>query len=240
MQIGGGHVADWLPAYALNILSPEETSSVTEHLAGCPDCRLALRAYQQTADALPLALAQSAPRSALKDRLMAEIHSRKMKSVAPARPKAWQQVAAFFRRSAPVWAVAMILALAVGNLLFWRRLNQVTARQASTMRVFALASTDNTSRAEGTLVMSSSGRYGSLVVSYLTRLDAEHQYQVWLIKDGERTSGGVFSVGQGGYAVLELHTPIPLIEYQAVGITIEPAGGSPGPTGAKVLGGVIE
>ena len=29
-------------------------------------------------------------------------------------------------------------------------------------------------------------------------LDAAHQYQLWLVRDGKRTSGGVFSVDQDG------------------------------------------
>jgi anti-sigma-K factor RskA len=58
-----------------------------------------------------------------------------------------------------------------------------------------------------------------------------------LIRDGQRTNGGVFSVNPDGYASLELYSPLPLIQYQAIGITIEPWGGSPGPTGPKVLGG---
>jgi len=232
-----GHVAEWLPAYALNILTPEETSRVAGHLATCPACRAELRAYLLTVDELPLALAQTAPRPELKDHLMSEIRSRKAKSVPTSPITIWQRLAVFLRRSAPAWAMALILVLAVGNLLLWRRLNQVTTRQATSMRVFALANTADSPRASGSLVLGPSGRYGSLVVDRLPKLDAEHQYQVWLIKDGQRTSGGVFSVGPGGYAAVELHAPVPLIEYQAIGVTVEPAGGSPGPTGAKVLGG---
>jgi anti-sigma-K factor RskA len=240
IRVGEAHVTEWLPAYALNILAQDEMALTAEHLANCPACQAELRLYQAAADELPLALAQSAPRPELKNRLMKEIRSRKAQSTVPLRPTFWQQMAAFFRRSAPAWAAALILVLVLGNLLFWRRLNQITARQASSMRVIALASTNGSPRAAGILVMSPSGRYGSLVVDHLEKLDAEHQYQVWLTKDGERTSGGIFSVGLGGYAVLELHAPISLIEYQAIGITIEPAGGSPGPTGAKVLGGDIQ
>jgi anti-sigma-K factor RskA len=58
-----------------------------------------------------------------------------------------------------------------------------------------------------------------------------------LIQDGERTSGGVFSVKQGGYAAKVIYAPLPLADYSSFGVTIEPAGGSPSPTGDKVLGG---
>ena len=60
-----------------------------------------------------------------------------------------------------------------------------------------------------------------------------------LVKDGKRSSGGVFSVQDNGYGVLKIDSPLPLIEYQTFGVTIEPFGGSPGPTGKKVLGGSL-
>jgi len=89
----------------------------------------------------------------------------------------------------------------------------------------------------GTLIMNQDGEYGTLVVDKLSALDDNQKYQVWLIRDGQRTSGGLFSVNTQGYASLEIVVPRPLLDYQAIGITIEPAVGSPGPTGTKVMGG---
>ncbi len=239
MRADEAHVTEWLPAYALNILTEAETTQVAEHLAICPACQVELHLYQAVADELPLALVQSAPRPALKDRLMKEIHSRQVKAVAPPYRTFWQRWAGFFQRSAPAWAMALIMVLALGNLFLWFRLNQTSGRDPMPMRVVALAGTKDSTQAIGTLVMNPTGEYGSLVVDHLAALDAGHQYQVWLIKDGKRASGGVFSVNQDGYASLELDAPLRLIEYQSIGITIEPAGGSPGPTGVKVLGGDI-
>jgi len=87
--------------------------------------------------------------------------------------------------------------------------------------------------------MGQNGDYGSLVVDHLATLDNGQQYQVWLSRDGERISAGLFSVNYEGYASLELKAPLPLILYDTIGITIEPTGGSPSPTGVKVLGGEI-
>jgi anti-sigma-K factor RskA len=75
------------------------------------------------------------------------------------------------------------------------------------------------------------------VVDHLGALSPEQQYQLWLIQDGKRTSGGVFSVSSEGYASLVIASPLPLDAYSAFGVTIEPQGGSPAPTGEKVLGG---
>jgi anti-sigma-K factor RskA len=237
MRPDEAHATEWLPAYALNILTEEETTQVAEHLAICPACQAELHLYQAAADELPLALAQAAPRPALKARLMKEIHSRQVKAVGVPNLTFWQRWAGFFRRGAPAWAMALIMVLALGNFLQWFRLNQASGRDATPMRVVALAGTKDATQAIGTLVINPTGEYGSLVVDHLVALDAGHQYQVWLIKDGKRASGGVFSVNPDGYASLELYAPLPINQYQSIGITIEPAGGSPGPTGAKVLGG---
>ena len=83
------------------------------------------------------------------------------------------------------------------------------------------------------------GDHGTLVVDSLAPLGQDQQYQLWLIQDGERTDGGVFSVNPEGYGSLWVETPQPLSSYSAFGITIEPAGGSPGPTGDKVLGSAL-
>jgi len=135
--------------------------------------------------------------------------------------------------------LALIVVMAMGNVLLWRQLNLSKNQAATPMRVIALANTADSLQAAGTLIMDQRGEYGTLVVDNLATLDSGKQYQVWLKRDGERVSGGVFSVNSEGYASMEILAPMPLIQYDSVGITIEPAGGSPGPTGAKVLGGDI-
>jgi anti-sigma-K factor RskA len=70
-------------------------------------------------------------------------------------------------------------------------------------------------------------------VDHLEPLGPDQQYQLWLIKDG-RISGGVFDVGDDGYGSLTVRAPDPLDSY-TFGVTVEPAGGSPGPTGPRVL-----
>jgi anti-sigma-K factor RskA len=105
------------------------------------------------------------------------------------------------------------------------------------MRVITLTGTASVPGASGLIVASMDGLHGTLVVDNLPVLDKNHAYQLWLIKDGQRTSGGVFSVGPDGYGALWVTAPKPLLDYPNFGVTIEPAGGSPGPTGEKVLGG---
>lgn len=70
-------------------------------------------------------------------------------------------------------------------------------------------------------------------------LPADKVYQLWLIRDGQRTSGGTFTVDANGRGQVPIHPPLPIREYQSMGVTVEPTGGSPGPTGARVLRGSL-
>jgi len=233
------HVKDLLAAFALDILTDEEKVQVLEHLDVCPECRAELRAYQVTANELVLASVQSVPRPAVKTNLMRRIKSRQKPIAAPVHQAPWQGLFRFFSRSAPAWGLALVIVLAVASGFLWGRLHQTNPSNVTPLRIVALANTDNAPEARGSLVISQNGEYGTLIVDNLDALENDHQYQLWLINDGKRSSGGVFSVNSDGYASLPIYGPLPLNQYQAVGITIEPAGGSPKPTGAKVLGGEL-
>ncbi len=229
------HVSELLPAYALGSLEPEETRQVAAHLVRCGACRAELAAYADVVDHLALGAPDAVPPDRLKARLMARTR-------APSRPHAaeppqpwWRHLAQLLQRTAPAWGAVgfvLIVALGVSNVLLWREANR-----PGPMRAISLQGTEAAPGAVGTVIVSADGEHGALVVDGLEPLGAALQYQLWLIHDGQRTSGGVFSVDQDGYGVLWVSAPRSLSAYDAVGITIEPAGGSPGPTGARVLGG---
>lgn len=233
-----GHVYELLPGYALGCLDASEARQVSEHLRRCEHCRAELQRYAWVVDELPLALEMSEPPADLKTRILTRA-GRPAQASQP-KPSGWDRFRQAVLRSAPAWglaSLALVLVLAVSNLVLWQRLGQSESAGLQAMRAVALAGTDITPQASGRVVISRDGEYGVLVVDGLPRLDEARQYQLWLIQDGQRTSGGVFSVNRAGYGWLYIKSPDPLASYQAVGITIEPAGGSPGPTGDKVLGG---
>jgi len=143
-------------------------------------------------------------------------------------------------RLAPAWALAslvVILFLGASNVLLWQQMRDLRASQPAPLKVVTLTGSQVAPTASGLIVISRDGRYGTLVVDELPALDEARQYQLWLIQDGQRTSGAVFSVSPDGYGSVWVSSPQPLIDYSSFGITIEPKGGSPGPTGDKVLGG---
>jgi anti-sigma-K factor RskA len=238
-MLAGAHVEDLIPAYALDCLDEAELLQVAEHLSVCARCRQELRTYQELADQLPLALTQSSPPAVVKSKLMKQITTRP--AARPLEPPAswWERLSTLLQRSAPGWALAslaVMLLLILSNLFLWRQVSQV---RQSDLPIIALAGTDFAPQAAGTIVVSRDGQHGALVVDGLQPLDQSLQYQLWLIKAGQRTSGGVFSVDEHGYANLYVDSTQPLAGYDAFGVTIEPAGGSPAPTGQKVLGGEL-
>jgi anti-sigma-K factor RskA len=231
------HVLEILPGFVLGILDDEETGQVVEHLSSCETCQAELSRLQAVAADLPLALSQAQPPAKVKAGLMKSIQAVKS-AQAGTLATAAEKKAGFWQRWLPVMGVAVVVLLAAINLLLWRQLSN--SQQAQTpMKVVALANTQYSPNAVGTLVIDQNGQYGTLVVDNLAALDNTLQYQVWLIRANEHTSGGVFSVNPDGYASLEVMAPQPLTSYDSIGVSIEPFGGSPAPTGNRVLGGDI-
>lgn len=232
------HVSELLPAYALDILDGEELLSVAEHITACAACRAELAGYQ----ALVAELCFGAPAAPLSPQVKRRLLARLGTQPAPARSRtaaasaSW--LSALLSRQMPVWAaLVLVLVLATGAL--WLAIQSGAGeRNASgrVMQTIALSGTEATPHTSGLLVIGDDGQAGALVVEHLPPLHDGQQYQLWLIKDGQRTSGAVFSVDADGYGVVQVTAPEALSSYSGFGVTVEPFGGSPGPTSPKVLG----
>jgi anti-sigma-K factor RskA len=233
-------LGDLLPGFALGILEADEERRVREHLADCPACTEDLAALREVTGSLSLAVRSVDPPAALEKRIMQRIGA----SRPGARPL---PVRSSPRRSFPAWyrtigavAAVLIVALATGNILQWRgimpRRGPASAPGLTTATLFGV---DGVRDAYGTIVLDPEDNHGVLAVRGLANLDTAHQYQLWLIKGAERRSGGVFSVNADGYGSLLLSVPEDFKGFRAIGISIEPAGGSPQPTGARVLSGTL-
>jgi anti-sigma-K factor RskA len=238
------HVLDLLPAYAIGSLDAGELQRVEEHLWSCVVCRNESNAFQTVAQELSLAVPVSGPSPELRERLM-----QRVQSVSTARPKVQDPVShpvqprPFWERLLPAWgfvSLFLILGLAASSFILWQRLTQLEfATAPGGMRAVPLTATDNAPHATGFVLISADGDDGALVVDGLPPLDASQEYQLWLIRDGQRTSGAVFSTDEKQYGGTRIRAPRPLIDYSAVGITVEPAGGSSQPTGKQVLAGPL-
>jgi anti-sigma-K factor RskA len=236
------HFQDDIPAYSLGALDSPGKEELEIHLAGCKDCQEELRAYQDVIGVISLAAPIVEPPVYLKQKILSEI----AQAPAAVRPQKQESGMNFWTRmknglrlspGMALGSAVMIVVLLVSNLFLLTKITEPTSMQRSGYSSVILNGTSKSPDAKGLIVYTTDGKNGFLVVNGLASLPGTNQYQLWLIKKGQRTNGGVFSVDPQGYHVMEVDSSQPLNSYDSFGITIEPFGGSPGPTGAKVLGG---
>ena len=111
----------------------------------------------------------------------------------------------------------------------------ITAPEA---RPVLLRSDKADSGARGLLLLKPDDSHAVLIVQDLPPLPQDRAYQLWLgWGDRQRDNGGVFRVDAQGFGLVYITAPQPFTTYQRVGITEEPASGSPGPTSPRVIGG---
>jgi anti-sigma-K factor RskA len=232
------HVIDDIPAYVLGALNAERLHQVEVHISGCSECRNEMVSYQIVAGNLSYLMPQRDLPPGLRSSILQKVSQVENEKPMPIkeRVRLW-----FSPLASPAWggvSLVLIFILAVGNIFLFQQ-SRLTKESQSDFRIVSLAGQKNALGASGVIVMSGDGNFGTLVVDNLPVLDPTKQYQLWLVKEGKRTSGGVFSVFDTGYGILVVKSQQPLSMYDTFGVTIEPAGGSNGPTGNKVLAGTI-
>jgi len=249
------HVFDLLAGYALGCLDEEDLLKVARHLPLCPVCRSELSGYWSAADQLALAVSPRTPPPELKGKVLRRLERAARPAAAPAQPAVFphaaparrmggfaQAVRGLFLRPAGALigaaALLLIIFLTLSNLVLWQQVRSLQTRMpANDTRIVLLEGTDNAPGSRGYLMVFENESYGTLVVEDAPKLPYHYQYQLWLIRDGKRSNGGVFSVDERGYGTLQISADLPLNMFTSFGVTVEPEGGSPGPTGEKVLGG---
>jgi Anti-sigma-K factor rskA/Putative zinc-finger len=251
-------VRELLAALSLDALDVDELDVVEDHLANCPTCADIHRGYEEMVAALAIALPQVDPPAGLKGRIVAAatVGDRSM------RP-AWWRFAA--RRTSPLGLVAALaLILAVGTAIWaaslqWqlaeqralvatyaerarRYENTVAVLQAEAMHTRLLEGTPAAPGAFGRVLFDQTSGAGVMVVWRLPPLPEGRAYQLWLVKpDGQRTSCGLLQrTDDYGNGETLIQAPVPLTDWQGLGVTEEPVTGSPGPTGTRMLAGSLQ
>lgn len=98
----------------------------------------------------------------------------------------------------------------------------------------ALGGTDAAPGASGRLYVHDTS--GTLVLNNLDELSASQVYQLWLIPpEGAPIPAGLLGQSSGGTETITLQLPTTLESVAAIGISVEPPGGSAAPTGPIVL-----
>jgi anti-sigma-K factor RskA len=254
-------VRDLLPALSLDALDLDERDALEDHLARCPDCRSEFRSYQETATRLALAFPQHEPPSGLKRRVLAAAATRPQRTrLAPW----WRRLGFGFPRLQPAPVVAALALVVALSTTLWAaglqmQLNEqrvlaaglkerayrydkvVAVLQSPEMQLRPMQGTELAPTATGRIYVDPENGSGMMMVRSLPRLPEGRVYQLWWARaDGKRESGGVLTWTDpygNGYTLITC--PGPFNTWQTFGLTEEPAGGSPAPTGQRVISGRI-
>lgn len=230
-------VADLLPAYALDALTPDEVWAVESHLPTCAKCQADLHALRQVAADLGTAVPAVAPPAALRRQVMAALRP-------PARTVA---VSPRWGLRVGAAAAALVVVLAIGGSITLNRRLAVLQQQLTTQEQALVLLTNPAARTtvltgslpgNVRLVYDPGQRRGALVVSDLRDPGANLIYQVWLIAGQQPESAGLFRPAPGGPVIVPLAADF--LRYQLVAISVEPAPrGSLQPTTTPILSGKI-
>lgn len=230
-------------AYALGALDDDERKDFDAHLQTCEACRQEAAEFEATTARLAAAVAQSPP-PAGKAQVMAAIDGvRQLPPRVPA-PRAVPVLGGFLRRRAVPWALAASVAAAVlGGVAVWQTQNgqeleqQARLAQQQLDAVSAVLAAPDARTAHGkaangavtTVVASDQQNQAVFTAANLPAPGAGKTYQLWLEHDGTMRPAGL--IDHDGTVILSGDPA----DAGAVGLTLEPDGGSPQPTTDPLL-----
>ena len=251
MRLGGGDPHTLAGAYAMDAVPEPDRSRFERHLASCDSCRQEIRGLREATAALAAATAVHPP-AELRDAVLRTAGQTRQlpPAVAPA-PAAWASARDRRRprgrpRLVAVVAVALAGALAVMALVagvvtygMHGRLDQAQRRDHTVAAVLSasdakMMSAPVSTGGTATVVMSHRERALVFTAADLHELPAGETYELWLIGPaGTRSAGMVDASTHGRMAGPMVVSG--LAAGDSVGMTVEPAGGSPRPTSRPVL-----
>ncbi|MFE9928458.1 anti-sigma factor domain-containing protein [Streptomyces sp. NPDC005533] len=243
MKHDASDVHDLAAAYALNALDADEREEFAAHLPGCETCRQDAADFEATAAGLAAAAAHIPP-TAMKQRTMQAVDGvrRLPPRASTASPLSFR--AALSRRTVPLALAASLTAAASfaglaawqnqQNRQFEQRARQSEQRLDTVSSVLAAPDARTVHGRAGngaftTVVASDQQNKAVFTATGLPAPAAGKTYQLWLDHDGTMRPAGF--IHQDGTVPLDGDTA----DARTVGLTLEPAAGSPQPTTTPLL-----
>lgn len=226
-------------AYAVNAVSGQERDEFERHLAECESCAQEVRELRETATRLALAATEEPPahlKAAVLNRIRSVRQVPPETTVTPLRHRDRRTLAV--RLTSIAAAVLFVAAAALGVLAV--RQNQqldATRAQAAEMSEILTAgdakvvTVDKGAAGRMTVAMSRSANRMLVLTKDLPNPPAGHDFQVWTGHGGEMVSAG-FLDPDDGEALLAITD---FGNADAIGVTVEPDGGSATPTLPTVM-----
>lgn len=207
-----------IPAYSLGATDPDETRQVEAGLKDCPGLAEELAEFQASLIGLARAVPQVDPPAAVLEGLMQRVTPRRTS-----------------RRGWWLAAAAVLGLIFVVNNLYWiDRLNQAEQKNA---RALSLPAADNgqASGATAAVLWTPNGGEAVLTANSFPAVEAGRVFQGWVRRGTTVQSLGTFQVNADGSGVLIFDAALLEGAFDALGVTIEPTGGSDGPTSPPVV-----
>ncbi|BCJ73523.1 hypothetical protein CS0771_30670 [Catellatospora sp. IY07-71] len=226
-------------AYVLHALEEAERETFVQHLRGCAACAAEVAELNETAARLAEDT-WSVPPPAMREQVLAA--ARRTRQLPPPRPVREPRRAPvrWWRHPAALTAAACLLVAAlVGGVyavqeqrLREERAATLAARQELARTQAVLTAPDATVRTADVAgggrvtVVAAPSRDAAVVLLATHSPGAQKAYQLWLMDGGTPRSAGVLAAGQGSAT----HLVDGVGAADALGVTIEPEGGSASPT----------
>jgi anti-sigma-K factor RskA len=251
MRPGGGDPHTLAGAYAMDAVAERDRARFERHLAACESCRQEIRGLREATAALAAAAAIQPP-AALRDAaLRAAAQTRQLPpavSQAPApsaaRNRERCRLALGGRRSRLAVSLAGALAavaVAAGVVTYGMqdRLDQAQLQDHAVAAVLSapdatMLSAPVRTGGTATVVMSHRDRALVFTAADLRLLPPARSYELWLIGPGGSRPAGMVTASPGDGMASPMVVS-GLKSGDSVGLTAEPAGGSPRPTSPPVV-----
>lgn len=229
-------------AYALDALPADEAAFFERHLAVCEACSNEVAELTETTARMGSAAAQAPPPD-LRARILAAADVTRQLPPEPAPLAAFRQESRGWRDRLLVPVAACLALIALGltgvSINLGRQLRGAEAEVARSAEVAAVVAARDLETVElamgdtpGRFLYSPSRDEGVLVGHGIQDPGNGKTYELWLIHDGTPVPAGVFDPDEDGSAIAAVEGIVR--DAERVAVTIEPAGGSPRPTGAII------
>lgn len=253
-------IEELLPFYALDALTEEERELVEKYLTEHPEARQQIEEMENAAAALPYGVAAVEPPRRVKEALMARVASDSEARASVRAPRQLPRRATrfenLFRTFSFVTAAIAIIWVIILNVQVLRLRNEISAlndrvaaqseslnqiitnlpqTNPSNVITVSLKGTEAQPQAQGQLIANPESQSAVLVISGLPKLEPGKTYQVWLIDGGGPVSAGLLRVDENGQGVFIVTSKESIGSFKTLGISVEPDGGSPQPTGDIVV-----